>query len=93
MDKRYKPLTPPEQMALRRQAIEELLAHPHWPLAQSIRHIRTTLRLTAPEYAGLAKVSVRTLRDIERGASSGTVQTVENLLNVVGLRLGVIGRG
>jgi DNA-binding transcriptional regulator YiaG len=89
MDKRFKPLTLADQLVLRRQAIEAVTTHPEWTIAESIRHIRTTLRLTAPEYARLARVSVRTLRDIEAGASTGTVQTVESLLGVVGLSLGV----
>lgn len=89
MDKRFKPLSLPEQMALRRQAIEEVLAHPEWTVVENIHHIRTTLRLTVPEFARLAKVSVRTLRDIEAKRSTGTIQTVESLLSVVGLSLGV----
>lgn len=89
MDKRFKPLPLPEQLALRRQAIEEVLANPQWPLNEALRHIRTSLRLTVPEFAGLTGVSVRTIHDIEAGRSTGTVQTLENLLGVVGLRLGV----
>ncbi|MBA3056922.1 MAG: transcriptional regulator [Gammaproteobacteria bacterium] len=89
MDKRFKPLSLPEQMALRRQAIEDVLAHPEWTVAESVRYIRTTLRLTVPEFARLAGVSVRTLLDIEAARSTGTVQTLERLLGVVGLRLGV----
>ena len=89
MDKRFKPITLPEQLTLRRQAVDDVLSKPERTLAEHIRGIRTTLRLTVPEYAGLAKVSVRTLRDIEAGTSQGTVQTVENLLGVLGLRLGV----
>jgi len=88
MDKRYNPIPIPEQLALRRQAIEDVLANPQWPLAQVVHHLRTTLRLTAPELAGLAKVSTRTLHEIESGRSAGTVQTLDSLLGVVGLRLG-----
>ena len=89
MDKRFKPLPLPGQLALRRRAIEEVLAHPEWQLAQALRHIRTTLRLTVPELASLAKVSTRTLQDIEAGRSAGTVQTLNSVLGVLGLRLGV----
>lgn len=93
MDKRFKPLSLPQQLALRQQAVEDALAHPELPLALQIRNIRTTLRLTAPEFARLAKVSVRTLRDIESGRSAGTIQTVESLLSCVGLQLGVQRKG
>jgi len=89
MDKRFKPLTLPEQLALRRQAIQDVAAHPEWSLSETIHHIRTSLRLTVPEFAQLTKVSARTIKDLEAGRTSGTVQTVESLLAVVGLRLGV----
>lgn len=88
MDKRYNPIPISEQLALRLQAIEDVLANPQWRLAEVVHHLRTTLRLTAPELATLAKVSTRTLHEIESGRSSGTVQTLDSLLGVVGLRLG-----
>ena len=88
MDKRFKPLPLPEQLGLRRRAIDEVLAHPEWQLAQAVRHIRTTLRLTVREMAHLAKVSTRTLQDIEAERSAGTVQTLNSVLGVLGLRLG-----
>jgi DNA-binding transcriptional regulator YiaG len=88
MDKRFKPIPIQEQLVLRRQAIDDVLANPQWALAEVVHHLRTTLRLTAPELARLAKVSTRTLHEIESGRSAGTVQTLDSLLGVVGLRLG-----
>lgn len=89
MDKRFKPLPLPEQIALRRQAIEEVLQHPEWDLARTVRHIRTSLRLTVPEFSRLTGVSARTILDVEARRTAGTVQTMQRLLGVVGLRLGV----
>ena len=89
MDKRYNPLSLQEQMVLRRKAVEDVLAHPEWDLRRAVRHIRETLRLTTREMAQLAGVSFRTLQDLEQGRSTGTVQTLERLLGVLGLRLGV----
>jgi transcriptional regulator with XRE-family HTH domain len=89
MDKRFKPLPLPEQVALRRKAIEEVLQHSEWTLPETVRHIRTSLRLTVPEFARLTKVSIRTILNVEAGTTAGTVQTFERLLGVVGLRLGV----
>ncbi|MEB2320449.1 MAG: helix-turn-helix transcriptional regulator [Pseudomonadota bacterium] len=74
MDRRYRPATLVEQLQLRRQAIEDVLAHPEWSLAQSIRHLKTSMRLTTAELAKLAGVSFRTLQDIERGRSDGVCQ-------------------
>lgn len=90
MDKRFKPLSPPEQLAQRRQAIDEVLAHPEWSLAESVRHLKSGLRLTSAELARVAGVSQKTLLDIEQGRSPGTVQTLNRILGVVGLRLGVV---
>ena len=90
MDKRFKPLSPPEQLQQRRQAIEEVLAHPEWTLAEAVRHIQSGLRLTSAELARVAGVSQKTLLDIEQGRSPGTVQTLNRILGVVGLKLGVV---
>lgn len=90
MDKRYNAISVSEQLALRRCAVEEVLAHPQWSLRQSIRHIKTTLRLTTMELAKLSDVAYRTVQDIEQGRSEGTVQTLNRILGVLGLRLGVV---
>lgn len=90
MDKRYKALSVPEQLALRLQAIEEVLAHPEWTLQQSVRYLKRTLRLTSAELARLAGVSTKTIQDIEQGRSEGTVQTLNRILGVLGLKLGVV---
>jgi DNA-binding XRE family transcriptional regulator len=90
MDKRYKVMTLDEQVAARRQAIEDVLAHPEWTLAQSVRHMRRTMRLTTHELAQLAGLSFRTVQNIERGVSEGTVASVNALLGLLGLKLGVV---
>ena len=90
MDKRYSVITLREQIALRQKAIDEVLAHPEWSLADSLRHLKSTLRLTTAELAKLSGVSFRTLQDIEQGRSTGTVQTMNKLFGVLGLRLGVV---
>ena len=92
MDKRDLPLPVSEQVLLRRQAIEEVLAHPEWTLADAIRHLKKSMRLTSAELARLAGVSHRTVQDIEQGRSEGTVQTMNRLLGIVGLKLGVVRR-
>jgi DNA-binding XRE family transcriptional regulator len=90
MDKRYNAISVPEQLALRLRAIEEVLAHPEWTLQQSVRHLKRTLRLTSAELARLAGVSAKTIQDIEQGRSEGTVQTLNRILGVLGLKLGVV---
>lgn len=89
MDKRYASLSVPEQVELRRQAIEDVLAHPEWSLAQSIRHLKKTMRLTSAELAALAGIGHRTLQDIEQERSEGSVQTINRVLGVLGLKLSI----
>ncbi|WP_175874360.1 helix-turn-helix domain-containing protein [Burkholderia sp. BCC0397] len=90
MDKRYNTMPLPEQLALRRQAIEEVLAHPEWTLRESVRHLKKTMRLTSAEMAKLAGVSTKTIQDIEQGRSDGTVQTMNRVFGMLGLKLGVV---
>ncbi len=46
MDKRFNPLTLAQQLDLRQQAIDDVLAHPEWSLPQAVRHLKKTMRLT-----------------------------------------------
>jgi len=89
MDKRFNPLSIAEQLELRQKAIEDVLSHPQWSLPQAVRHLRTTMRLTVAEMAKLTGVAQRTLQDIEQERSEGSVQTMNRILGVVGLKLGV----
>jgi DNA-binding XRE family transcriptional regulator len=90
MDKRFKPLSPAEELQARRALADELAADPGIPIPAVIRKIRTTLRLTIAEYAKLCGVSARTLQDIEREESSPTLATAEKLLRPMGLTLGAV---
>jgi DNA-binding XRE family transcriptional regulator len=89
MDKRFNALSIPEQLELRRQAIEDVLAHPEWSLAQAVRHLKKTMRLTTAEMAKLSGVAARTMQDIEQERSEGSVQTMNRIFGMLGLKLGV----
>ena len=56
MDKRYNALPLAEQLALRQQAIDDVLAHPEWTLAQAVRHLKKTMRLTTAEVAWINRL-------------------------------------
>ena len=90
MDKRYETLSLPQQLELRQKAINDVLTNPQWSLAQAVRHLKKTMHLTTAELAMLAGISFRTLQDIEREKSEGTVQTMNRLFGVLGLKLGVV---
>lgn len=89
MDKRFNTLTLPEQLELRRKAVEDVLSHPEWSLAVSVRHLKKTMRLTTAEMAKLSGVSYRTMQDIEQERSEGTVQTMNRIFGMLGLKLAV----
>lgn len=90
MDKRFKALSVGDQLELRRQAIEDVLAHPEWTLPQAVRHLKKTMRLTTAEMAKIAGVGYRTLQDIEQERSDGSVQTMNRIFGILGLKLGVV---
>jgi DNA-binding transcriptional regulator YiaG len=87
MDKRFKPLTPHEQLQARRQLLEDIAAHPGRPIPQVIRQVRKALRFTIADYAKLCGISARGLQDIERGEASPTLATIEKLLKPMDLAL------
>ena len=89
MDKRFKSIPIAEQLQLRQQAIDDVLAHPEWSLPQAVRHLKKTMRLTTAEMAKLAGISARTLQDIEQERSDGSVQTMGKIFGLLGLKLGV----
>lgn len=90
MDKRFKPLSPVEELQARRALTDELAADPTIPIPVVIKKIRTTLRLTIAEYAKLCGVSARTLQDVEREESSPTLVTAEKLLRPMGMVPGAV---
>lgn len=92
MDKRYKPLSAQEQLALRRHFTDELAKNPQWTAQEAIRHGRKALRLTIPDMAELCGVSAQTLQNVELGKASPTLATIDKLLAPFGLRTGVVAR-
>ncbi len=89
MDKRFNTLTIAEQLELRRQAVDDVLAHPEWSLAQAVRHLKKTMRLTTVEMAKLSGLAYRTMQDIEQERSDGSVQTMNRIFGMLGLKLSV----
>lgn len=90
MDKRFKPLTPQEQLRIRLQLLEDISNHPGRPIPAVVRQVRKALRLTIADYAQLCGVSTKGLQDIERGLSSPSLSTIEKLLKPMGLTLTVV---
>lgn len=89
MDRRYKPLTPLEQLHAREELVAAIRAHPEWTVPETIRHVRKSLRLTVEEMAKVGKLSAQALRNIEAGRNSPTLETATRLLAPFGLRVSV----
>ena len=90
MDKRYKPVSVPEQVRQRVTLLESITNQPGMSLTQAVRELRTGLRLTVPEYAKLTQVAIRTIHDIEAGKANPSLATANKLLAPFGLMLGVV---
>ena len=58
MDKRFKPLTPIQQMQKRLSVLETVSNNPDWPFHQVARFIRTELHLTLNDMAKITKIAI-----------------------------------
>lgn len=93
MDKRFKPLSPQEQLEVRHRLLQDIADNPGLPVPEVIRRIRKALRLTIEDYAKLCGLSARALQDIECKKASPTLVTVEKLLKPMGLAIVVASVG
>jgi XRE family transcriptional regulator, regulator of sulfur utilization len=87
MDKRFKPLTPIEQMQKRQQTLEMIAQHPEWPFHQVARFLRAELQLTLNDMAKITKIAPQTLQKIEQPDGNPTLKSMQKLLSVFGLSL------
>lgn len=90
MDKRSRWASIPDQIELRRQAVEEVATHPEWTLLQAFRHLKRRTRWTSAEIAALSGVSLKTVQALEQGRTQGTVQTMSRIFGIVGLKLAAV---
>lgn len=56
-------------------------------IGKGIKARRKTLRVTQPQLAELAGVSVNTLYKIERGQANPTLETLEKIAGILGMEL------
>ena len=89
MDKRFKPMTPSEQMAARQHVMEAIRTRPGMPLPEALLLIRKSLRLTNPELARMSGVSTRFIIDTLSGKGNPSIKTPADLLRPFGLSIGV----
>ena len=90
MDKRYKPLDRSTQLQQRFDLRKHIEADPRIPISEAVRLIRNTLRLTIPDMSKVTRVAQRTIRNIESGKANPSMQTLEQMLQPFGYRLGIV---
>ena len=56
-------------------------------IGQHIRERRKALRVTQPQLAELAEVSVNTLYKIERGQANPTLDTLDKIADILGMEV------
>jgi len=56
-------------------------------IGKTIKERRKALKITQPDLADLAKISVNTLYKIERGEANPTIDILERILEVLGLEM------
>lgn len=56
-------------------------------VGNSIKERRKTLRVTQPQVAELANISVNTLYKIERGQANPTLETLTKIADVLGMEV------
>lgn len=56
-------------------------------IGNDIKERRKTLRVTQPQLAALAEISVNTLYKIERGQANPTLDTLTKIANTLGLEV------
>lgn len=89
MDKRFKPLSPIEQMQKRQFVINTIVQNPDWPIYKIAKFIRTELHLTLNDMSKITKIAPQTLQKMEQPNSNPTLESILKLLNPFGLNLSV----
>lgn len=89
MDKRFKALSPIEQIQKRQQVLDIIEQHPEWEIHQVAKFLRTELRLTLQEMAKITKIAPQTLQKLEQEDGNPTLQSILKLFNAFGLTVSV----
>ncbi len=56
-------------------------------LSDTIKERRSKLKLSQADLAEMTRVSLATVKDIERGKGNPSIQTIEKLLDILGLEI------
>jgi DNA-binding XRE family transcriptional regulator len=87
MDKRKKPV---DQAVLRAQrvALFDAIERGDISLRDAARQMRALSRLTQPEFAAHRGVSVKVIKELERGTGNPTLNSLNQIGSIFGLEVG-----
>ena|SRR6218665_1943688 len=89
MDKRFKTIDRDQEREDRAQLYRDL-ATGALTLGQAVKRMRRLSRLTQPEFAGHRGISLDALRQIEADKGNPTVETLNKVVGIFGLRVGFV---
>lgn len=89
MDQRFKHRSHERDIALRDELYRKLKAH-QISLGEAVRLMQKISRLTQPEFAKHRGVSVAALRQITSGKGNPTVETLNKIVSIFGLEVGLV---
>lgn len=91
MDKRRKAIDKDAQRA-RRNAFYEAIAAGELTLQEAVKRMRALSGLTQQEFADHRGVSIKVIKEIERGVGNPTVNTLNQIASIFGLEVSFIRR-
>jgi len=92
MDKRVKKPVAPDVAANRRAQFYTDIATNALTISEAVVAMRKISRLTQAEFAKHRGISVQSLKQIEAGTANPTVDTLQKISDIFGLRIGFVAQ-
>lgn len=89
MDKRRKPVDK-EALQQQRAAFYEAVQRGELTLQEAVKRMRALSRLTQQEFADHRGVSIKVIKEIERGIGNPTVNTLNQIASIFGLEVAFV---
>ena len=90
MDKRIKKPVSPDVAANRREQFYANIAANALTISEAVLAMRKISRLTQAEFAKHRGISVQSLKQIEAGTANPTVDTLQKIADIFGLKMGFV---
>jgi DNA-binding XRE family transcriptional regulator len=90
VDKRIKKPIPPDIAARRREKFYADVSNGSLSISEAVVVMRKISRLTQVEFAKHRGISVQSLKQIEAGTANPTVETLQKIADIFGLKIGFV---